>query len=303
MVFDSISGAGHVLSFVAESTFGTTPSTPSMQFLRHLTGFSLNPTKTTMQSEELGNAGQVADLRHGPLQCSGNMPVELMYGEYDTLLAALLRGIWSTDVLKIGTAFPSYTFESYLATSVYERFKGVLINSLSLDIKPDAIVKGTFGLMAQNMTQETATLDASPGASVAWSPFDAFTGTLSEGGSSIATVTGMTLNIENNCTLGMCVGANRAQTKGRGKIIVTGSLDCYYTSATLLAKFLDETESELELVLTDLDSNSLTITIPRIKYTGGSKDIGEEAIMQSLPFTALYDSSDATTITLTRAAA
>jgi hypothetical protein len=303
MVFDTVTGSEHTLAFVPEVTFGTTPSTPSMQNLRHLTGFNLNPTKSTFQSEELGNNGQVADLRHGPLQNSGDMPVEMIYGEYDVLLAALLRGSWNTDVLKVGTVFPSFSLESYLQSGEYELFKGMLVNSLSLTVQPDAVVKGTFGLLAQNLSLETTAQDADPDASVAWSPFDAFTGTLSEGGSTISVVTGVSLDIQNNITLGNVVGSNIAQTKNRGKFIVTGTLSCYYEDKTLLQKFLNETESDLTLVLEDLDGNTLTIDLPRIKYTGATKDIGEEAVMQELPFQALYDSSDATSITLTRAAA
>ena len=303
MVFDSISGSGHTLSYVQETTFGTTPSTPDMHSLRHLTGFSLKPTKNTFQSEELGNNGQIADLRHGPLQCSGDMPVEMIYGEYDDMLAALLRGTWSTDVLKVGTAFPSFSLESFLKTSEYELFTGMIVNSLSLDVPAEGVVKGTFGLLAKGVTLATSTEDASPTASVAWSPFDSFTGAISEGGSPIATVTSLKLDIQNNASMKNVVGSNTPQTKSRGKFTVTGSMSCFYQDKTLLQKFLNETESDLTLVLEDLDGNTLTIDLPRIKYTGASKDIGEEEIMQELPFQALYDSSDATTITITRAAA
>ena len=45
-----------------------------------------------------------------------------------------------------------------------------------------------------------------------------------------------------------------------------------FENTTLMAKFINETASSLVLVLTDVDSNSFTITLPNIKYSTGQPD-------------------------------
>ncbi|NJB67497.1 hypothetical protein GGQ74_001137 [Desulfobaculum xiamenense] len=299
MVFNSVSGSDHVVTYVPETVWGTTPATPTMMVLRH-TGFGMKPDKSTFESKELGQGGQVKDLRHGPLRVAGDIPVELSYGSYDDFIAAVLRGAWATDVLKVGATDRSFSLESIVQSGEFELFPGVLVNSLNLDIKPEAIVTGTFGCIGQNMILSGASVAASTTPANANSAFDAFTGTLSEGGVSIATVTGVSLTIENGYETGFVVGASRATTKSRQKIKVSGSLDCYYKDASLLQKFLNETVSSLALSLEDVHGNTLSIALPRIKYSGASKDIGDGPIMEKLSFVALYDETAATTITFTR---
>ena len=80
----------HVVSYVAETTFGTTPTTPTMLELRHNGGFALNLTKSTLTSEQLNARRQVDYVRHGLPQVGGDIPVELAYGAFDDFLESLM---------------------------------------------------------------------------------------------------------------------------------------------------------------------------------------------------------------------
>lgn len=300
-------GAQHSLHFVAESTYGTTPSTPTWTPCPH-TGCTLGVTKDSIVASKLRGDRQIEDLRHGNKQVGGDIPFELEYGAFDDLLEAALMGSWSTDVLKVGTTRRSFTFERKFAdldTAEYHRTEGAEINTMSLEIAPNAMVTGTFGVMGEDLTIATAEVASSTySADVGNKPFDSFTGSITEGGSSIGTVTQITLNLDNGIERQFVVGSDVTLQGADKRSNLTGTLTAYFTSKTLYEKFLNETESEIVLTLTDLDGNDLQIDIPRIKYTAGNPDVSDEgSVTVALDFQALYSSSDASNIVITRTAA
>jgi len=87
-----------------------------------------------------------------------------------------------------------------------------------------------------------------------------------------------------------------------GLATVEGTMTVYYEDATLINKFLNETESSLQITVDDpTGTNGYTFYMPRIKYNGAAVPV---ANMQSrfieLPFVALKDSSTGTSLRLTR---
>ena len=105
-------GSRHNLSYVLESTFGTTPANPSFTPIRH-TGTTLGLSKDSIESEELREDRQVAHYRHGNKSVTGDVNFELSYGGLDALLEATLCGTWATNVLLAGTTRRSYTIERH----------------------------------------------------------------------------------------------------------------------------------------------------------------------------------------------
>lgn len=105
-------GSRHSMAYVAEASYGVTPATPAFKSLRH-TSTSLALSKETLESEELRQDRQVADVRHGAFQVGGDMGIELSYGAYDDLLQAALGGTWSTvkdsTVTSLSAASGSFT--------------------------------------------------------------------------------------------------------------------------------------------------------------------------------------------------
>ena len=300
-------GSQHSLYFVAESTYGTTPSTPTWTPCPH-TSCSLGITKDSIVSSKLRGDRQIEDLRHGNKQSGGDIGIELEYDAFDTLLAAVMQGAWATDVLKAGTTQTSYTFERKFAnldTPEWHRTEGGIVNTLSLEISPNAMVTGSFGIVGEDLLIATAEVVSSTySADSGKMPYDSFTGSITEGGSSIATVTSLSLNIDNGTEARFAVGSDVTLEPTSGRSNITGSLTAYFTSKALYEKFLNETESEIVCTLTDLDGNDLQIDIPRIKYTAGNPDVSDEgSVSVSLDFQALYSSGDASNIVFTRTAA
>ena len=69
----------------------------------------------------------------------------------------------------------------------------------------------------------------------------------------------------------------------------------------MLTKFQNETESSLDITMTDPDGNTFQIEIPKLKYNSGQPDVsGEGSVTVSMDFQAIYDSVDASNIVITR---
>ena len=300
-------GAQHSLHYVAEGTYGTTPSTPTWTPVPH-TGTTLALTKDAVESEKLRGDRQVEDFRHGNKSVGGEFTGELEYEAFDDLLEAALCGSWSADVLKAGVTRRSFTFErkfADLATPEYHRYTGCEINSLALSVSPNSMVTATFGVIGKDLSLNTSQVASSTySADVGNTPFDSFTGSIQEGGSAIATVTALELTLENGIEPLFAVGSATTQRPAIGKSRLTGTLTTYFESKALYEKFLNETSSSIALTLTDLDGNDYLIEISNVKYNSGQPDVsGEGAITIPMDFVGLYDSSDASNIVITRTAA
>lgn len=300
-------GAQHSLHYVAETTYGTTPSTPSFSPLPH-TGTTLAVTKDAVESEKIRGDRQVEDFRHGNKTVGGEVSAELEYGAFDDLLEAALCGSWSTDVLKAGTTRRSFTLQrkfADLATPEYHTYTGCEVNSLSLSVAPNSMVTTTFGIIGKNLSLGTSAIAGSTfGSDVGNSPFDSFTGSITEGGSSIATVTSIEMTLENGIEPLFSVGSQTTNRPSIGRSRLTGTLTTYFESKTLYEKFLNETSSSIVLTLTDPDGNDYAIELPNVKYNSGQPDVaGEGAVTIAMEFVALYDTTDSSQIVVTRTAA
>ena len=86
-----------------------------------------------------------------------------------------------------------------------------------------------------------------------------------------------------------------------GKSSVTGSVTAYFENTTLLDKFVSETTSAIQFTLTDAAGNDYIVLLPKVKYNSGNPEVsGPGAITVTLDFVALYNSSDASQIKITR---
>jgi len=297
-------GAQHSLHYIAESTYGTTPATPTWTPLPH-NATTLALTKDAIESEKLRGDRQIEDFRHGNKSIGGDVTSEMEYGAFDDILEAVMCGTWATNVLKSGTTRRSFTLErkfADLATPEFHRYEGVEFNSMAISIAPNSMVTATFSVIGKDLSLATAEVASSTySADVGNTPFDSFTGSITEGGSSIATVTSLEFTIENGLEPLFSVGADTTNRPSIGKSRVTGTLTTYFDSKTLYEKFINETSSEIVCTLTDTAGNDIQIDIPNVKYNSGQPDVsGEGAVTVAMDFVALYSSSDASQLVITR---
>lgn len=295
-------GSRHDMAYVAESTFGTTPTTPVFVPIRH-TGTTLGLSKDAIESEELRQDRQIAHYRHGNKSVSGDVNIELSYGSFDDLLQATLAGSWASDVLLAGTTRRSFTIERHHSDiNKYLRSTGCSFNSMSLSVAPNSMVTGSFSIIGKSFTvASTAISGATYSSETTSAPFDSFTGSVNEGGSSVAVVTGIELSIDNGMEALYVVGSDETLLPSIGKSTVTGSITAYFENSLLIDKFISETASSLEFTLTDQAGNSYIFELPNVKYNSGNPEVGGPgAITVSLDFVALYDSGTGSQIQITR---
>lgn len=296
-------GSRRQLIYVAETVQGTTPSTPACKPLRNTGGGGgIKVARQSLQSGEYRQDRAIPDIRLGNKTPSLDVPFEFSYGSFDDLLEAALFGTWATNVLKQGVDKKFFTFEEgFTDIAQYQLLAGAMVNEFSLDIKPNAMITGSFSLLGLVASAFTgASIDATPDAASTTTPFDSYTGSIKEGGASIAIATSLSLKLANNLEQFFALFNKDPSKIGVGRANLSGSLSCYFESAAMANKFLAETESSLEFTLTDLAGNSYDILIPRIKYTGADRELAENNIGINLPFQALYSSGEATALKITR---
>lgn len=303
------SGSGLRVAYVPETSFGVTPATPTFEILR-TTGGGLRTNKATGTSNELNPDRNVRDEFLLGIDVAGDYNFELSYGALDDLLEGLLCSAWASDVLKNGTALKSFTFEETLemgATDSFSRFTGVMVNSMSLAIAARAAVTGSLNLMGKEETLATAALagatyTAAPSEPISTS--SANVGSLSVASSS-PKVRSLNLEINNNLRSRTLVGSKFTEEFGAGRFDVTGSIEAYFESNTLYQSVLDHGGGALSFTVGNAANKRYTILLPKIIFGNGEKRIGgnDDDVVVNIPFRAVYDTTEAASIKITRAVA
>ncbi|QBQ72770.1 putative tail structural protein [Roseobacter phage CRP-6] len=293
-------GSRSSLSYIVESTFGTTPAGnfQNLPFTTH----SLNMTKDRVSGTDI-NADRMSRVdRHGNRTVAGDITADLRDTDYDDFLEAAMLNTWNANVLKVGTVPKYFSIEDYAADIDQARlFTGCSVNTLSVALAPNAMVTGTFGIVGKDMVVSATekTQDAATGAS----PFDAYSGDLEIGGSVAAIVTAMDFTVTNGFAPTFVVGDDSAPSLEVGDAVVEGSISAYFEDASLLNRFIDETETSLKVTVGDNEStpNTMEFFFPRCKINSADVGVdGPTSRVIALSFVALRDETEATNLRITR---
>lgn len=305
MSFSQGSRAG--LSYVVESTFGTTPATPSLIQLPYTT-HSLDLTKERVTGTDIQPDRMLRVDRHGNRSASGDIVADLRKADFDPFLESAFFSSFSTNVLKVGTTPKFFSIED-AATDVsrFRLFTGMAVSSLAVSIRPNQMVTGTFSMVGKNMDIASSSVDGTKTASSGNAPFDAYSGALKigdAGGSltSAAIVTGIDFTLDNALSPTFVVGSSTTPQLEYGMATVEGTITAYFEDSALINRFLNETETALEVTVDDpTGSSDYTFLFPRVKINGANVPVGgPTSRIITLPFVALYDTTEATNIKLTR---
>lgn len=297
-------GSRSSLAYIAETAFGTTPTTPTFAYLPFNT-HSIDLSKDRVEGNEIQSDRMTRVDRHGNKQAGGSVEVDLRKGDFDEFIESAFFSSFSTDVVKIGTTPKYFTIEDAAEDiSQYRTFTGMAVSGMSVSIAPNQMVSTTFDMVGKDMTQAatTASTGGTPTAASSNQPFDSYSGTISDGGSAVSIVTSIDFSIQNSLAPTFVVGSDAAQSLEYGRAVVEGTMTVYYEDATLINKFLNETESTIEVSVDDpTGANSYTFLFPRVKYNGASVPVqNPQSRLITMPFVGLYDATEATNIKLTR---
>ena len=298
-------GSRSSLSYIVESTFGTTPSGnfTNLPFSTH----SLNLTKDRVAGNDIQADRMPRVDRHGNRQVAGDIVVDLRDADYDDFLESAMLNTWATSVLKVGTTPKFFSIEDYAADIDQARvFTGCSVSSMGVSLAPNQMVTTTFGMVGKDMTigATEKTQDAASGAA----PFDAYSGDIAIGnvGASSASgiVTSLDFTLTNSFAPTFVIGDDSAPSLEYGRAEIEGTLTAYFEDAALINRFLNETESELEVSVNDpTAANAYTFLFPRIKINSADVGVdGPTSRIINMSFVALYDAIEGTNLSITRPA-
>jgi len=297
-------GSRSSLAYIAETAFGTTPASPTFAYLPFNT-HSIDLSKDRVEGNEIQSDRMTRVDRHGNKQAGGSVEVDLRKADFDEFIESAFFSSFSTDVIKVGTTPKYFTIEDAAEDiSQYRAFTGMAVSGMSVSIAPNQMVSTTFDMVGKDMTQAatTASTGGTPTAASSNQPFDSYSGTISDGGSAVSIVTSIDFSIQNSLAPTFVVGSDAAQSLEYGRAVVEGTMTVYYEDATLINKFLNETESTIEVSVDDpTGANSYTFLFPRVKYNGASVPVqNPQSRLITMPFVGLYDATEGTNIKLTR---
>jgi hypothetical protein len=297
-------GSRSSLAYIAETTFGTTPSTPTFANLPFNT-HSLDVTKDRVEGNEIQADRMPRVDRHGNKQAGGSIEVDLRKGDYDAFLESAFLNSFSTNTLKIGTTPKYFSIEDAANDiSQFRLFTGMSVSTLNVSIAPNQMVTATFDMVGKTGTQAatTGSTGGAPTASSANAPFDSYSGTIEDGGSAISIVTSIDFSVTNSLAPTFVVGSDSAQQLEFGRAVIEGTMTVYYEDAALINKFLNETESSIEVSVNDPSgASAYTFLFPRVKYNGASVPVqNPQSRLITLPFVSLYDTTENSNLVLTR---
>jgi len=302
-------GSRSSLSYIVESTFGTTPAGnfTNLPFNTH----SLNLTRDRVAGNEIQADRMTRVDRHGNSQVGGDIVVDLRDGDFDTFLESAMLNTWDTspssapDVLKVGTTPKYFSIEDYAADIDQARlFTGCTVSSMAISMAPNQMVTTTFGIVGSDMSI-SATQKTQDAASSA-QPFDAYSGDLAIGNvgssSSAAIITAIDFTLDNSFSPTFVIGSSSAPSLEYGMAQVEGTFTAYFEDDALINRFLNEVESELVITVNDPSAaNEYEFMFPRIKVN--SADVGVDGPLSRLitmSFVGLYDSTEGTNFKISR---
>ena len=301
-------GSRSGLSYIVESTFGTTPAGDftAIPYNTH----SLNLTKERVTGNEIQPDRMLRVDRHGNRSVAGDIVVDLRDGNFDPFLESALQSTWDNtpvgpDELKVGTT-PKYFSIEDAANDIaqYRLFTGMAVSNMSVSIAPNQMVTTTFSMVGKDMTI-SGTGKTVNDATIA-QPFDSYSGDVAIGdvasSSAAAIVTSLEFSIDNALAPTFVVGDDATPHLETGMATVEGTLTAYFEDAALINRFIDETESELVVSVNDpTGGNEYTFTFPKIKVNGSDVPVdGPTSRIITLPFVALYDATTETNLMIQR---
>lgn len=216
-----------------------------------------------------------------------------------------------TFVPATGHTDKSISFEHWysdLTPTASELFLGCKIAKASLSLPPSGLATVNFDVQGLDMADTsakrggvatTAQYFTSPTAASTAGTLAAVNGILRVGGTTYATVTGLTVDVSADYKGDPVVGSNTMPQLFPGRLSVTGQFTAYFDSVTLRDAFINETEIDLVGVFTadnTATADFISIAMPRIKVGSANKDDSDTGLVQTFQFQALYNGAGGTGI-------
>lgn len=299
-----------------ESTYATTPGTPAGTKV-YIKSNGMKATQALEDSETLTTARERERPTRGNIDAAGPLETEMSAENLGLLLKHTFGTVNTTGAspyvhtitagdLPTGLVIENDYGANISGSGRYEYFNGCKISSAKFTFPSEGKCMASFDIKGAKSTAASSALDASltdNGHTV----FGAFTSSIAEGGSSIATVTNAEMTIDNELDDSSFVlgGAGVRRALSEGFATVKGTLTALFEDATLLNKAINGTASSLKITVSRGDglgsagNESIEFFIQNLEYERTSPGIeGPAGLKLDLSFTGYISGGNGFKVTL-----
>lgn len=196
----------------------------------------------------------------------------------------------------------SYSIEHYYSDLVLsEVFSGCKVSQIDVQLPATGMATIGVGFMGKDITTASAEYFTSPTAQTTTGILAAVNGAIYVAGAAVANITGMNFTINGNMKGEAVVGSDTKPDIFEGRIQVSGQITAFFETATLRDLFINETLASINCVFTTANTAAadfIAFSFPTVKVGGAKKDDGDKGLIQTLPFTALLNTTGGTASTL-----
>lgn len=306
-------GAGSVFGFVQETVFGETPAAPSLQRVRCRPP-SLNTEAENFLNREIGNNRMPKGHRRVAESGTVSLPTQVVFGNVDPFLEAILQGTWATGVPVVGSdqvangavnrSFACELHRADAETPYFVLANGCLANTFELQVGADGNEPSllTIGMLAKEISFGAATVDAGGGYTPASTATPMLNGdwVIQIGGSDFEAIA-LTLNYSDARDPKRVIGSSTPTgfNPAAGGRSCTLSITGYAESKAHLDRWKNQTEASLSAAGTDVEGNALAISVPTFKVGSISEGQDSGPVRFEMQGQA-YSADGSTLLTITR---
>ncbi|CAB4142694.1 hypothetical protein UFOVP452_31 [uncultured Caudovirales phage] len=208
--------------------------------------------------------------------------------------------LWIGDTATIGTTRTSFAMEKVLlgqATPSLITYRGCVPDTLTLNFEAGRIATGSLAFLGTTATESTTPIDGSYDDAVQGAVMNAVShvSRIAENGGAVGSPNWImrgSISLANNLRGLKAVGTLGNVDIQPGDCDVTFSLDTYFGSRAIYQRYLTDTETSFNLLLTR-NAQSYMFDLPRVKYDRGSVNASgrNQDVMASMTGRALRQSS------------
>lgn len=295
-------GSQHKLVMIRETTFGTTPATPTM-FEMPITNFSKKSTTSILKSDQIRPHPFVDKMLNGYFMHEIGIDFELQAAVHDKLLEQVFGVAIASKAAKFTDALLGMSLESQTGTgTLFDNFVGAYLNKMSItasgsDTAPVKV--STSGMARVGNLDATSTIATAVTAAANNDPYIFADATLTMATVSTAVVAG-TINFDRVVDPLMLWGSRLPREFVPGTVTATGTITIPYDDATQSALVKNFTTAALVFKFGNVGITTFRqFSFPTVKLGSIERVINTRGgLMQVINWEAFYDSSSATICTL-----
>lgn len=198
------------VAFQREPAWGQFPFPLTLQLLRFVKE-TLEHEKVTETSSEIRPDRQRLESTQVGVDAKGGFEFELSVGSFDSFLEAALMGVWAdvggVQTLRNGVTRYSYLLEKQITPTALVSFRGMMLDTLTLNLASRKIITGTAAFMGKTGQSSAGGYQSRRFSTLTLNANAADTNTVTVGGK-VYTFQGALTNVDGNVKVGASASAS-----------------------------------------------------------------------------------------------